>query len=295
MRTALDFQRSESPQFDISSLTWLRQQAGGQRPAGAQWPHYAVVLVEEALPSGGPALGEGLGLTSLYFVAPGQPAQGVAPEWAEGHVLRFTDEFACLTDHDRELLLFQLFRGGVGEEPVRVPHEQAAELGFLLASMKRQAAGVSLLREDLLRAYLKTLLLCCSHLRQQQWGAASALAPLGLLSRFQQLVEVNYTRWKSVAEYAEQLRVTPNHLSVSVRRETGQPASAHIRRRVVLEAQRLIAHTDASLKQVAYQLGFDDVAHFSKLFKRSTGVTFSHFKAQARAQYRFAEPSLRVA
>jgi len=293
MRTALNFHRSESPQFDISSLTWLRQQAGSFYTTDAQ--QYTVVLVTEALQPAGASLAEGLGPTELYFGALGQPAWAAVPEWAEGQVLRFTEEFACLAGHDRELLLFQLFHSAAPAEPVRVPHEQAAELGFLLASMKRQAAGESLLREDLLRSYLKTLLLCCTRLRQQQLGAASPLVQLGLFGRFQQLLETNYTKWKSVAEYAEQLRVTPNHLSVSVRKETGRPASDHIRRRIVLEAQRLVARTDASLKQVAYQLGFDDVAHFSKLFKRCTGVTFSHFKEQSRTQYRFPEPNLMVA
>ncbi|OUJ75874.1 helix-turn-helix domain-containing protein [Hymenobacter crusticola] len=294
MRTALNFQRSEAPSFDLSSLTWVRQQAGGPSAAGAQWPHYAVVFVEETLQAGG-AAAEKLGAAELYFVAPGQPAWSAAPEWTEGQVLRFTDEFADLADHDRDLLLFRLFRGPAGEGPVQVPRDQAAELGCLLASMKRQAAGVSLLRDDLLRAYLKTLLLHCARLRQQQFGGASSPVPSGLLGRFQQLLEANYTRWKSVAEYAHQLRVTPNHLSVRVRQETGQPASDHIRRRIMLEAQRLAGHTDASLKQVAYQLGFDDVAHFSKLFKRCTGVTFSHFREQARVQYRFPEPNLMVA
>ncbi|WP_324674874.1 helix-turn-helix domain-containing protein [Hymenobacter sp. GOD-10R] len=293
MRTTLNFHRSESPQFDVSSLARFRQQSGNLRAQDAQ--HYTVVLLEGAGQSTTLPLTQDLGLTELYFVAPGQPTWPNLPEWAEGQVLQFTDAFACLTDHERELLLFQLFHNANAEEPVQVSGEQAAELDFLLSSMKRQADGASLLRDDLLRAYLKTLLLYCTRLRQQQFGVARPLVQLGLFGRFQQLLEGNYTKWKSVAEYADQLHVTPNHLSVSVRKETGRPASDHIRSRIVLEAQRLVARTDASLKQVAYQLGFEDVAHFSKLFKRCTGVTFSHFKEQTRTQYRFPAPNLMVA
>jgi AraC-like DNA-binding protein len=50
----------------------------------------------------------------------------------------------------------------------------------------------------------------------------------------------------------------------------------------MLEAQLLLANHDAPLKEIAYQLGFDDVAHFSKLFKRCHGVSFSGFKAQSQ-------------
>jgi AraC family transcriptional activator of pobA len=63
----------------------------------------------------------------------------------------------------------------------------------------------------------------------------------------------------------------------------------------MLEARRLIAQRDASLKEVAYELGFEDASHFSKLFKRCTGTTFSAFKQQAQAQYTLAAPGLMVA
>ena len=60
-------------------------------------------------------------------------------------------------------------------------------------------------------------------------------------------------------------------------------ASDHIRQRIMREAQRLAAH-DAPLKEISCQLGFEDVALVSKLFKRCHGVSFSSFKAQARQQ-----------
>jgi AraC family transcriptional activator of pobA len=63
----------------------------------------------------------------------------------------------------------------------------------------------------------------------------------------------------------------------------------------VLEAKRLVSLGDVPLKEVAYHLGFEDVSHFSKLFKRCTGVTFSFFKEQRRAQYRCCPAGLVLA
>jgi AraC-like DNA-binding protein len=151
--------------------------------------------------------------------------------------------------------------------------------------MQQQAVGDSLVHEALLRAYLHALLLRCTSLLRQQVPPPVYPARPGLFLRFRQLLEQYYTEWKSVAAYADQLCVTPNHLSVSIKRETGRPASDHIRQRIMLEAQRLAAAHDAPLKEIAYQLGFEDVAHFSKLFKRCHGVSFSSFKAQARQQH----------
>ncbi|MDF7811461.1 helix-turn-helix domain-containing protein [Hymenobacter sp. YC55] len=291
MKTASTLPDPNAPlYFDISPLALCRQE-----PAPAtRWPQYTVVLVGEDSPQTGPVLADQQVPREVYFGRPGQPALEVVPARATGLVLRFTDEFVRLTGNDRELLLFQLFHQATAG-PVHVPDEHVADISFLVGSLQRQAASAAVLREDLLRSYLKTLLLHCTRLSQQQRGAATHLVHAGLFGRFQQLLEQHYTRWKSVAEYADQLHVTANHLSVSIRKETGQPASEHIRRRIMLEAKRLVSLRDASLKEVAYQLGFEDVAHFSKLFKRCTGVTFSHFKKQTQAQYSCPLPTLMIA
>jgi len=282
MRTGLDFQQAAVlRQFDINSLVALWQQEPHWPASAARAPHYMVLLLE-ASGTQGLSLNNDPVISELYFSLSGE-AVLPALTGAQGHVLRFTDEFVSLTSPERELLLLPLFQRATAG-PVRVPATQAGELALLLESMKRQTVGDPLLRDDLLRSYLKTLLLHCTRFRQQQ-GATGPLVQPGLFGRFQRLLETHFTRCKSVAEYAAQLSVTANHLSVSIKKETGQPASEYISRRIVLEAKRLVALGDVPLKEVAYQLGFEDVSHFSKLFKRYTGTTFSDFKGQVRAQY----------
>jgi AraC family transcriptional activator of pobA len=254
--------------FAVGPLGALR----GPLPAALP-PYYSLVLATAA------------GASQLHFGAPGQLAQVLAelPARAQGQVLRFADSFLYGASPASEPLL-RLFHEAPGAAPLLLSPEPAAEIAFLLTSMQQQAATANHLREALLRAYLHTLLLRCTSLRQQQTPTAALPRP-GLFLRFRQLLEQYYTEWKSVTAYADQLCVTPNHLSVSIKRETGRPASDHIRQRIMQEAQRLATAHDAPLKEIAYQLGFEDVAHFSKLFKRCHGVSFSSFKAQARQQY----------
>ena len=262
--------------LQVCSLAQLRAQ-----PLAAARPCYSLVLVASS--------GSSQPLTtcpSLYFGGPGQVAHVLAqlPAHAQGQVLRFADAFLYLAGAGSEHLL-DLFHSAPAGQPLPLPGTAAAEISFLLASIQQEVAGGTLLREALLRAYLHTLLLRCTSLRQQQGPATYEPRRPGLFLRFRQLLEQYFTEWKSVAAYADHLCVTPNHLSVSIKRETGRPASDHIRQRIMLEAQRLVAAHDAPLKEIAYQLGFDDTAHFSKLFKRCHGVSFSSFKAQARQQH----------
>jgi len=65
---------------------------------------------------------------------------------------------------------------------------------------------------------------------------------------------------------------------VIVKKHTQHSAGYHIRQRIVLEAKRLAIYSDVCMKEIAYLLGFSDTAHFSKFFKKSTGINFSEFK-----------------
>lgn len=99
-----------------------------------------------------------------------------------------------------------------------------------------------------------------------------------LIHKFNFLLEQNFKTNKKVSEYASLLSVTPNYLNASIKQATGNSASTHIRRRVVMEAVRKANLTGASMKEVAFDLGFNDNAHFSKFFKKASGTNFSELK-----------------
>jgi AraC family transcriptional activator of pobA len=277
MRGANHSSQTPAPFLELCPLAPDRTQL----LAAAAQSHYTVVLlVTDQPPAVAPVF------SHLYFGGPGQLSQVLAqvPAHAQGQVLRFADDLLHAAGTASQLLL-SLFHEQPASEPLWLAPEPAAEIAFLLASMHQQADSEPLVREALLRAYLHTLLLRCTSLLRQQVPTPAYPTRPALFLRFRQLLEQYYTEWKSVTAYADQLCVTPNHLSVSIKRETGRPAGDHIRQRIMLEAQRLATAQDAPLKEIAYQLGFEDVAHFSKLFKRCHGISFSSFKAQARQQY----------
>ena len=96
-----------------------------------------------------------------------------------------------------------------------------------------------------------------------------------------ELLDKNFKEKKMVAEYAAQLLVTPNYLNRIVKKNTGFSAGHHIRQRIVLEAKRMGRYSGAAMKEIAYNLGFMDLAHFSRFFKTFGGANFSDFKRGA--------------
>lgn len=95
---------------------------------------------------------------------------------------------------------------------------------------------------------------------------------------FKHLVQQHYKKLKQVKEYSEILNITPLYLNEIVKEITGFSASHWIHEEIILEAQRLLYYTDLDIKQIAYQLGYDDHAYFSRFFKKNTGNTASQFR-----------------
>lgn len=82
----------------------------------------------------------------------------------------------------------------------------------------------------------------------------------------------------SVSYFAEKACLTPNYFSDLVRRETGLTPKDIITRHVISHAKQLLTKSGDDVAQVAYALGFEYPAHFSRLFKRVTGQTPSEFR-----------------
>jgi AraC-like DNA-binding protein len=96
--------------------------------------------------------------------------------------------------------------------------------------------------------------------------------------RFTEILERNYTTAKGPTEYAKTLNISTPYLNECVKNTTGYSVSHHIQQRIILEAKRLLYHSDKSVKEIAAELGFDDYPYFSRLFTKVTGMTALAFR-----------------
>ncbi|WNJ17045.1 helix-turn-helix transcriptional regulator [Pontibacter sp. G13] len=97
--------------------------------------------------------------------------------------------------------------------------------------------------------------------------------------QFKNLVESHFQQTRNVTDYAESLSMSPKHLNAIVKEFTLSTAKAFIDQYVILEIKRTILSSDQSLKEIAYQMGFDEVTNFTKFFKKHTALTPKAFKA----------------
>jgi AraC-like DNA-binding protein len=104
-----------------------------------------------------------------------------------------------------------------------------------------------------------------------------------IVQRFLETLEESYSTRRAVADYASALCLSVDYLNEVVKKILGFTTSYHIQQRVLLEAKRLALYSNITMKQVAYHLGFDDLAHFSKFFKNACGESFSDFRQKAKS------------
>ncbi len=104
-----------------------------------------------------------------------------------------------------------------------------------------------------------------------------------LVQEFKLLLSQHYKEMKLTKDYSKMLSITPNYLNAVVKEVLGKAAGTLIKNRVVLEAKRLLAHSDLSVRQVSLELGFSDNSHFGKYFRNEVGMTPVDFRLLSKS------------
>ena len=99
---------------------------------------------------------------------------------------------------------------------------------------------------------------------------------------FIKLTKEHFKTWKQPAQYASALSISTSHLNDTVKSLTGTPVSTHIQEASIMEAKRLLYFTDNTVKEIAYEVGYDEPVYFGKLFKKITKLTPLEFRKKFR-------------
>lgn len=105
-----------------------------------------------------------------------------------------------------------------------------------------------------------------------------------LFSRFRTEVEQHYKEQWQVGQYAEVLKITPVRLNRLCVKLAAQTAFDIAQDRLMLEACRKLTYAPSGIASICYELGFQDPAYFSRLFKKRIGVTPKKFREQAASK-----------
>lgn len=218
---------------------------------------------------------------SFYCLLPGCMRSIDIDENADGYYLSFEQDFIYMAKNYKEnFLIFEnttnLLKFTLNDNDPSM----SSHLEGLLLQMNRESNGFSLPRTEILQGLLNIFILYFSNNATSSFQDYNGKREKEIALQFMQLLNKSFYSKKLVCDYARDLNVTPNYLNKIVKSVSGKPASYHIKQKIILETKRLIIQSSTSMKEIAYKLGFDNCAHFSKYFKNNTGLNFTDFKRE---------------
>jgi len=218
--------------------------------------------------------------TVLFFINPSVPHSVVRrSEKTTGYACLFTETFITGRERTEILKNSPLFR--IGDTPViRLNSEQAAFMTGIFQKMLAVHGGDYPYKGELIRNCIALIILEALRIQPPQNVSQFKNAAARITHLFMDLLERQFPiertgeplRLRTAQDFAAGLAVHVNYLNRSVKEITGKPTSVHIAERIVAEAKALLQHTDWSVADIAYALGFEYPTYFNNYFKRVTGT-----------------------
>ena len=226
---------------------------------------------------------------TILFVPPGLKHRMYIDKSVGGTYILFNEEFIQYnrTNHV-PLKEYRLFNNSDFKSLITVVPEKREKLNNITGLIFEELKNSDDYSQDIVLNLLHLFLLESRRIFDQQNQAPkeeSETTPDTTIIRFKQLIEENFAKEKNVSLYAEMLNMNPSCLNELTKRTTGITAGELIRNRVIDETKKLLYSSSMSGKEIAYELGFDDPAYFSRFFKKYTGITLKEFRDNSRKKY----------
>ena len=226
---------------------------------------------------------------TIVFVPPGLRHRMFMDASVGGTYMLFNEEFI---QYNRKNLVplkeYRLFNNPDFKSLITVMPETRLKLKNITDLMMDELKTPDSYSQDIVLNLLHLFLLESRRIFDQQNQAPAetpAETPDSTIIQFKLLIEQNFQTQKNVSAYAEMLHMNPSCLNEVTKKTTGITAGELIRNRIIEETKKLLFASGLSGKEIAFELGFDDPAYFSRFFRKYTGITLKEFREHSREKY----------
>ncbi|MBI3235844.1 MAG: helix-turn-helix domain-containing protein [Bacteroidetes bacterium] len=197
-----------------------------------------------------------------------------------GKAILFTDSFFCKSETDTKFLRNSiLFNDFFSVSQIQV-QKHSKTFTDLLQQMTDELQEIKdNSQADILQNLLHNFLLQAERERRKQnFTEVKKDADLDYVMLFKDLLETGYKNQKQVNYYAKEIIITEKRLNHATTKVLGKTPKEIIDDRIMLEAKRILAHTTESVKEIGYNLGFEEPTNFIKYFKKHSTLTPTEFR-----------------
>lgn len=213
----------------------------------------------------------------IIIIKPGCIAKLNFNSQTQGKLICFTEDFFSLRYNNNTLFQFSFLKRNAPPS-LKLNGNQCEQWNLLLKLAEKEFSFPKRESKKVLRSYLNIILFEIDRNYQPIVSQSNTKHAQSKVQEFENLVDKHFVTRKLPSEYAELLNITPNHLNKICKKETGQTAGDIIRKRVIIEAQRMLHYSNLSVFEIAESLGFENVSYFITNFKKQTGNTPERFR-----------------
>ncbi len=213
----------------------------------------------------------------LWFMVPGQVISWVRDEKISGFYIMFRREFLIhsFPDLTKDFPFLKMTENSV----MALTKEERESLNLDIKRMHSVFKNPHPYQERMLEGMLGSLLFFCKAIYERHKMTENHLSRAQIIAnQFETLVDKMYVDTKNVSDYAEELNITPNYLTTTIKRLTGKSAKDIIQTRLLIESKSLLKHSGLDIAEIAYRLNFQEPTHFTRFFKNLSGTTPNKFR-----------------
>jgi AraC-like DNA-binding protein len=198
-------------------------------------------------------------------------------------LLRFNRPFYCILDNDIEVGCKGLLFFGASRLPhIQIPDNELDKFETLWKMFTIEMHSNDNLQIEMLQMMLKRYLILCARVYKSIENYPKENKGTDIIREFNFLVEKHFKTKHTVAEYADLLNKSPKTISNTFIKLGSKSPLQYIQDRKMLEARRLLYYSSKQIKEIAYDIGFEDIQAFSRFFKKQEGISPSKFKEKSQ-------------
>ena len=215
---------------------------------------------------------------SLFAFSPYQPFMFSTDEALNGIAIQFHPDFFCIHKHQAEVACNGVLFNNIYQQPFITLNENSiSTLKMLIDQIKTEMQNTALAQYELLISYLKIFLITTSRLKTEQepkaFEAISELKEPFLLQNLKDAIEKDFKTKHSASDYAQSLNVSTSALARITKAHFNKTLTNLISERIIIEAKRELYLTNKAIKEIAFELGYQDEYYFSRFFKTNADLS----------------------
>lgn len=217
---------------------------------------------------------------TFFFFNPGQIFSVQSENKLKGIRIAFSENFYCPKTNDGEIgCNGLLFNNPVNSPRLEIREEDKNKFITLLKNITYSLNQEITAKKDLIESYLKILLIECTEYKKKEIVKINEVVEKSheIIRQFNHLVDQHYSQWHQIGPYAEVFGISSKSLTKKLAR-LGLSPSKVIHDRLIIQAKRLLYFTPKQVKEIGYELGFEEPSHFSTFFKNKTGQYPADFR-----------------